>query len=268
MPEGNVAPLSLKCNICGGELKNDYLTGSCVCDHCGNKWDLKEMCPEVSSYSRTIEHIKRGKELLNTRSDVATLTQANLLFKSAAMECTGRTDPIAADLLRVANECQEESEKIKHYSLGTMHFEKKNYRKALSEFKKIPGFKDVDEKMKEAEAGAIIERRKHIPIAIIVGMIIPAVLSILLKEKAGLPLAAVIPIFVVLTCAVSYAVYLEGTLATVIIVLSVLAAVPLILFMILAYGMHMDTGTAAIISIGAPIVLVAVVALKPDLKQN
>ena len=268
MPEGNVSLVTAKCSICGGELQNDYLSGSCVCAHCGNKWDLQQMYPNLSSYNRTIEHIKRARELLNTKSDVATITQAKLLFKGAAMECTGRTDPIAADLLKLANEGQEEAEKVKHYSAATMYLEKKNFRKAVSEFKKIPGYKDVDVKMKEAQEGAIIERRKHIPIAILVGMIIPAILSILLKEKAGLPLAAVIPIFVVLTCAVSYAVYLEGTLATVIIVLSVLSAVPLILFMILAYGMHMDTGTAATISIVAPIALVAAVALKPDLSSK
>lgn len=267
MPVENVSPVSLKCSVCGGELKNDYLAGACVCAHCGNKWDLLELYPDFSKYTRIAERINRGKELLRSKSDLANANQANLLFKGAALELAGHTDAIAADLLRLANEGQEEAEKVTHYSNAMMHFEKKNFRRAVSEFKKIPGYKDVDEKMKEAEAGAIIERRKHIPIAIFVGMIIPAVLSLLLKEKVGLPLAAVIPIFIVLTCAVSYAVYREGTLATVIIVLSVLSAVPLILFMTLAYGFHMDTRTAAITSIVAPVVVVVAVALKPDMKN-
>ena len=65
---------------------------------------------------------------------------------------------------------------------------------------------------------------------------------------------------IALAAGCSYAVYLENTLSIVIIVASFLSAVPLILFMILAYGYGMESGPAATIAIGAPVALVVAAA--------
>ena len=81
------------------------------------------------------------------------------------------------------------------------------------------------------------------------------------------PLAIDIPVALVLAAGCAYAIYLEGTLAIIIQILSVLSAVPLILFLILAYGFHMDTGPAAVTAIVAPIAVIVVIGLKPERKE-
>ncbi|MBO4927150.1 MAG: hypothetical protein J5379_02735 [Clostridiales bacterium] len=267
MPEITSTPVSLKCKVCGGDLRNDYLSGACVCAHCGNKWSLSDLVPDYGKYSHVLEKINQAKDLLAGKAQVTSAEQAKLLYKSASIECAKYTDVIGSDLAKVCQEGIANAEKNRHYAMGVTHFEKKNYKRALSEFEKLRGYKDVDELIEQAKVGAIAERKKTIPLAIIVGMVIPAILSILLKEKAGFPVPAVIPVFIVLTAAISYAVYLQGTLATVIIVLSVVSAVPLILFMILAYGFHMNTGAAAVTSVVAPIAVIILLALKPERKD-
>ena len=267
MPEITSTPVSLKCKVCGGDLRNDYLAGACVCAHCGNKWALEDLVPDYGRYKHALEKINQAKDLLNSKADITSSEQAKLLYKGALLECSKFTDVIGSDLAKVCQEGLDKAEKTRHYAMGKTHFDKKNYRRALSEFEKIPGFRDVDELVEQAKVGAIAERKKTIPLAILVGMVIPAVLAILLKEKAGLPLAVVLPVFFVLTAGISYAVYLQGTLATVIIVLSILSAVPLILFMILAYGFHMDTGAAAVTSVVAPIAVIILLAIKPERKE-
>ena len=94
-----------------------------------------------------------------------------------------------------------------------------------------------------------------------IGLVIPIVIGVLLYEKTPVPIWGIIPICLALAAGCSYAVYLENTLSVVIIVLSFLSAVPLILFVILAYGYQMDTGPAATIAIGAPLALVIGVGL-------
>jgi len=266
MPEATSAPVTLKCKVCGGDLRNDYLAGACVCAHCGNKWSLEDLVPDYKKYSRAITKINQAKEMLDLKADISSAGQAMLLYKGAMYELTSHTDAIASDLTRVCKEGLERADQTKHYAMGMTHFEKNNFRRALTEFQKVPGFRDADELIEQCKAQVLIERKKRIPLAILIGMVIPLVLCILLKEEVGVPFPALIPIFIILTAGVSYAVYLEGTLSKVILVLSFLSAVPLILFMIMAYGLHMETKTAAVTAVVAPIAVIILLAVKPERK--
>ena len=263
MPEGATS-LSLKCKVCGGDIRNDYLGAACVCAHCGNKWAMRELVPEYEQHTRAIEHLTKAKEILAGKPDIAGASQARLLYKMALVDCTEHPDAISADLTRLCNEGMETAKKFEIYARGMNYLDKKNPRQALAQFKKIPGYRDVDELLPACEKEAIAARKRHIPFAIIIGMVLPAIIAIVLHEKLGLPLAVCIPAFVVLTAAATYAVYLEGTLATVIMVLSFISAVPLIIFMVLAYGFGVPPATAAICAVGIPILIIVGVAFMPE----
>ena len=146
-------------------------------------------------------------------------------------------------------------------------YDRKSYRQALDEFKKIPGVKDSASRIEECKVLAEKEKKKLIPLAVIVALIIPTVLGILMKEKLDIPLYVIIPACLVLVAGLTYAVYRGGTLATVVMVLSFICAVPLLIFIVLAYGLHMETGPAASIAIGAPIAFIVAVGLKTSAEK-
>ena len=263
MPE-EAKTFSLKCKVCGGDIRNDYLSGVCVCAHCGNKWSMEEMLPNYQAHTHAIEVIAKAKELLSGKPDAARAGQAKLAFKTAAVDCTQHPDAISSELLKICEEGVIECDQVATYAKGKNFFDKGNFRQAMAEFKKIPGVRDVDEMIPACEKGIIAARKKNIPLAIAIGVVLPAIIAIVLSEKLGLSLAICIPVFVVFWAATTYALYLEGTLATVIMVLSFLCAVPLIIFMVLAYGFNMDAGPAAALAVGIPIAVIIAVAVLPE----
>ena len=266
MSEVSATPITLKCKICGGDIVNDYLAGSCVCAHCGNKWPLAELVPDYSRYTHVITKINQANDLLAGEPRIETLEQAKLLFQSASRECDTFTGPIATDLIKVCRDGQTAIQNLKIYAKAKKQYDKKSYSSAKSEFKKIPGFKDSDELLKNCEVEIEKGRKKRIPLAVIVGMVIPAVLCVILKEVVGIPLLALIPIFLLCSAGVGYLIYRGGALAIVIDILSFLSAVPLILFMILAYGFHVPTVPSAIIAVAGPIVLIAIFGIMVERK--
>ncbi len=267
MSEVSATPVTLKCKICGGDIVNDYLIGSCVCAHCGNKWSLEDLVPDYNEYSNIVSNINKANETLSGNPTIVSLEQARLLFKSAADESSGKVGVIASDLTRLSNEGLQRIDQLKIYLKGKGFFEKKNYKGALKEFKKIPGFKDTEELSAQCSEFVEKEKKKRIPLAVIVGLILPAVLCIVLKEVAGFPLAAVIPIFLVTSAGVGFLVYRGGVPAVIIEVLSVLCAVPLLIFMILAYGFHVDVIPSAIIAVGLPVALVILFGILAERKS-
>ena len=259
-------PATLKCNICGGEIRKDFLTGTAVCAHCGNKWSLSDVVPEYLKYASAIEKIKKAQELLNGKPDVSNVAQAKLLFQNASTECL-HTDATSSELLAICKSGQKECEDLRIYATAMGFYDRKSYRQALDEFKKIPGVRDSAAKIEECKVLAEKEKKKLIPLAVIVALIIPTVLGILMKEKLDIPLYVIIPACLVLVAGLTYAVYRGGTLATVVMVLSFICAVPLLIFIVLAYGLHMETGPAASIAIGAPIAFIVAVGLKTSAEK-
>ena len=266
MPEVTAAPASLKCKICGGDLVNHYLTGACVCAHCGNKWNLQDLIPDYGKYTRIIEKMNQAQSILDGKEDVATAGQAQLMFKSAALECSAHPDAISSDLMRVCKEGEDQAERIKHYAKGMMYFEKKVYKKALSEFEQTQGYKDVAELSETCKEQIIIERKKRIPYAAIISLILPTILCIFMKEKLGLSLAVDIPCALIVAVGIAYAVYMDGTWAIILQIASFACAVPLIIFLVLAYGFNMAVGQAATIAVIAPIAVIAFFAVTTERK--
>ena len=266
MAELDAKPVSMRCKICGGSLANDYFAGACRCENCGNKWNLSDMIPNYKDYQKVIDKLNRAAEALDNADDAAKAGQALLMYKSAAAACMEHSDAVGADLMRLCKEGQDKAVLVKHYTSGKSYMEKDNCRKALAEFDKVKGFRDTDILAEQCREKAAIEKKKHIPYAVVIGMIIPAVLCIVLKEKAGLPIAACIPIFIAFSAGLGFVIYLENVWSVIIEVLAFLAAVPLILFVILAYGFHMAVGAAATIAIGVPVGLLILFAVLSERK--
>ena len=267
MSEQNIKPVSMKCKICGGDLANDYMLGACVCENCGNRWSLADIIPNYKDYSRIIEKINKAKEMLADGADTSQAGQALILYKSAEADCLRFSDSIASDLLKLCNAGQEEAKKAKTYASGKSYLEKENYIRALSEFNKVKGYKDTDLLIPQCEEGVKVQRRKRIPYAVIVGMIIPAILGFFLHEKAGLNIPLCILVFLAGSALLSFVIYLEGVLSIIVEILSFLLSVPLLLYMILAYGFHMAPGAAVKLAIGIPVAVVAVIAVLAERKQ-
>lgn len=256
--------VSLKCKMCGGDLVNDYLSGSCVCKHCGNKYSLEELIPDFATHANAIAKIKNANDLLGGEVDATSAGQAKLLFKTAESTCNSSTSAIAGDLAKLCKEGMARSEELRRYATGKKYFDKKNYRAALNEFKHIPGVRDVDEMTSVCQVEVEKSRIRRIPYDIIVSMILPTILVLFLKMKVGLALPISIPIGVVLTAALAFAVYKEGGLGTFIQIVSIASAVPLLLFLILAFGFGLAPKKAALSAIIAPIALIILLALKPE----
>lgn len=267
MSEASVKPVSMKCKICGGDLANDYMLGACVCENCGNRWSLADLIPNYKDYSRIIEKLNKAKELLADGADEAQSGQALILYKSAEADCLKFTDAIASDLLKLCNKGQEDAKTAKIYASGKSYLEKENFRKAFSEFEKIRGYKDTEILIPQCEEGIKIQRKKRIPYAVIVGMILPAILGFFLHEKAGLNIPLSILVFAAGSALLFFVIYMEGTLSVIVEIFSFLLSVPLILYMILAYGFHMAPGTAVKLAVGIPVAVVAVIAVLAERKQ-
>ncbi|MCR4792844.1 MAG: hypothetical protein K5871_08840 [Lachnospiraceae bacterium] len=268
MSENSTGPVSVKCRICGGELTSDYLVGECRCENCGNRWNLADLIPDYKNYTRIIEKINRAGEMLKSADTPAEATQAYLMYKSASAECLNHSGVVPADLLNMCKEGEEQASCAQHYLSAAKYMEKGQHAKALSELEKAKGIRDTAVLIEECRVRALEEKKKRIPYAIFIGLVIPLIVSIVLKEKAGLPVIACIPVFIIGSVLLAYAVYLEGVLSIIIEILSFMSAVPLILFLILAYGFHLGAGLAATISVGIPLGILAVLVILSEVKLN
>ena len=260
-------PINIKCKICGGSLANDYLAGACKCENCGNRFSLQDIIPDFKNYSRIIEKINKAGELLSDKKDSALAGQALILYKSAKAECIRISDAVSSDLCRLCDEGEKRAEEVKRYAEGMTYFEKGNFRKAHSEFEKISGKWDTDLMLEKCREGMAVQKKKRIPYAVIVGMIIPVILSIFLHEKAGLHIGLCIPVFLLGSALLAFVIYREGVLSVIAEILSFLCSVPLLIFAILAYGLHMDTFVAVRIAVGLPIAVVVIIAVLAETKK-
>ena len=118
MPDVNATPISLKCKVCGGDIVNNYLGGTCVCANCGNKWAIADVIPNYDKYTRIIASIAKANEIIESETKVASANEAKLLFKTAVMECSKLNDAVSADLIRICNDGLARSEKYAIYIKG------------------------------------------------------------------------------------------------------------------------------------------------------
>lgn len=267
MPD-SVSPVTQRCKICGGKLVNHYLAGSCVCANCGNKWSLEEIVPNYSQYGSVISLINEANDTLASNETVIGASQAMLLYKSALAQCALYHDAVGAELVDECKKGQALAEKVKIYAGAKDAMNHKNYRKAESEFAKIPDFRDTEELAAACKKAHAAARLKMIPLDVVIGAILPAVLCIFLYLKFSLHLGIIIPIGIAFTALLAFVLYLDTDLSTVVKVLTFLVSVPFTIFLVLFYGFDLPAKKAAISAIAAPIVIIFVVAIMPERSQN
>ena len=81
MPDVITAPVSMKCKVCGGDIKNYYLIGTCSCLNCGNRWSLADIIPDYAKYSKIISNINKANDIIQTETKPTSANEAKLMFK-------------------------------------------------------------------------------------------------------------------------------------------------------------------------------------------
>ena len=140
--------VSFKCKICGGDLDYNYLSCTCRCANCGNKWAIAELYPK---YAHAIRTINKASEILESKTELAAADEAKLLFSQAITECSKYTDAVSAELIKICKEGQAKTKQLEIYCRGKYFFDHKSYKSALKELEKVSGFKDADEMIKRCK---------------------------------------------------------------------------------------------------------------------
>lgn len=270
MPDVNATPITLKCKICGGDIINNYLAGTSSCANCGNRWSVTDVIPDFDKYSRIIGNIAKANDILTNEAKVASANEAKLLFKQAVLECSKFNDAVSSDLVKVCNEGQAKADQLAVYYKGKTFYDKRSYKSAKKELSKVRGYRDADDMIARCDMEIEAERRRGIPWAVVFSLIIPASLGISLREFAHWPIVVCILLFLAGSAGLGYVLYRGGVPSIIIKIVSFLCAMPLIIFCILVYGLHMGPGISIVLAIIGPImlfILFAVLTEKIDKKK-
>lgn len=247
--------ISKKCKVCGGDIVNDYLAGSSRCANCGNSWAIAEFVPDVAKYSGIITNINQAYSLLEGSPKTTTVNEARLAFKTTIMDCNKIHDHVTDELEKLCNEGMEKAELAGIYAKGQQLLKDGSYRSAISEFAKIPGYRDTEELKIRCEAGIKADRKKQIPLTVICSLILATASCFVMKEMGGLPWGAAIPIAVAVSAGLGFVMYLGGVFNIILKVISFLIALPLLIYTILAYMCDMSTVTSVVLAIAIPAAL-------------
>lgn len=133
---------SFNCRMCGGELDYDFAGGTCRCANCGNRWAVAELYPR---YAGIISTISKANRILDSKTDLASADEAELLFRQAIIECGRFNDSVSAELVKICNEGQARVKQLETYCRGKHFFDNKAYKSAVNELEKVRGFRDADE---------------------------------------------------------------------------------------------------------------------------
>lgn len=268
MPDVINAPVSLKCKICGGDIKNDYLAGVSSCMNCGNRWSLNDVIPDYEKYSRIIANISKANDIIRTQLKPTSANEAKLAYKTAIMDCNRFNDHVSSELVLICEDGLKQVDQLAVYIKGKNLFEKKSYSSAIHELAKVPGYRDADAMVLICKEELEKERRKQIPWAVVFSLIIPAGVGLALKDFAGWPIAVCILIFLAGSAGLGYVLYRGGIPSVIIKVISFLGGGPLILYCVLVYGFHLSPGLSVAIAIVAPVALFILFAVMTEKKSK
>lgn len=251
-----VTPITFKCKICAGDIVSDYLTGTCACANCGNKWNISDMIPGFDAkYGRIITNINKANDMLENNSKVASSNEARLLFKTCSIECRGINDAVSAELVKICESGQKKAELLATYVKGKNFFDKQQYSSAMTELKKVKGFRDTDAMLAICQEEMQKKRVKLIPLAVIISLIAPTAVALFFKEKFSWPIPIVIMLILAGSAGLGYLLYRGGVPAIIIKIVSFVIAAPLLLYIVLAYMFHVPVIISVLIAVGIPIVL-------------
>ena len=253
----------LKCDICGGDLIRDYTAGLCRCGHCGNSWPLNEKDARCADFSHITQKLAKAESLLSGGDiSVKRAEEAILLYKSTAAACTSQNAAdIAAEIRQLCKEGVEKAEVICSYLKAKEYMEKKAYDKALKIFDTIKDYRDSQHLASDCRAMLAAAKKRRIPYAAAIGMVLPAILFFYLKENHDISIVLCLLVFILASAALGYAVYLNGVLSVIVEVASFAMLVPLLIFTVLVYIFHIKTGLAVGIAIGLPLALTLIAVI-------
>ena len=252
-----------KCRVCGGDMKNDYKAGLRYCTHCGNKLDLSKADEHYKDYENIIKQLNSAETAaLSDNNDLKTVNQALLAYKNALTACSLSKPMAQVEELKLL--CREEVEKYtkrSRFLAAKEHFENKAYTKAYEELKALGDYAEAAELAEKCAAEIQKERIKHLPYSIFAGLILPAILFFVLKEKTDISIAAALAAALTAAGLNIFVIYRGGALATLLEILSYILLVPLLIFALLAYVFHLSTALSLGIAIGAPLIIVILLAV-------
>ncbi len=134
--------ITYNCRICGGDLVYNYSDMNCKCANCGNKWTISELYPK---YEKVISTIRRAGEILNTKTNLSSADEARVLVRQAMNECSGNSDIVSSELVKICNSVLSETDKHDIYCKGKHFLDMKAYGSAIKELEKVRGYKDSDD---------------------------------------------------------------------------------------------------------------------------
>lgn len=161
----------INCRMCGGELIHNYLEGTCVCANCGNKRSIAELYPNYAKYSNVIATITKANEILNSKTELASADEANLLFKQAIVECTRLNDAVYSDLVKICYEGQVKADMLEAYCRGKHFYENKSFASALNELEKVRGYRDADVMIERCKTELGASRKRRLPWIIVLAVL-------------------------------------------------------------------------------------------------
>ena len=238
MTELNATPVTFKCKICGGDIVNNFLVGSCVCAHCGNKWNLEEMIPDYSQYSNIISNINEANEIISNNPTSVTLERAKSLLTFAITESENIDGVVTLELAKLSRDEIAKIDQLQSYLKGVSFFEKQNYQAALAEFEKIPGYKNTEELKEQCKVNVTKDRKALKILEVALGMLAPAMICITLKILADVSFAILIPVFIVTSAVLGFFIYRGGLPASIIEFVTFMLVGPFVLFLIIRYDIH------------------------------
>ena len=258
----------MKCKVCGGDIKNYYLIGTCSCLNCGNRWSLADIIPDYAKYSKIISNINKANDIIQTETKPTSANEAKLMFKTAIMDCNRFNDHVSADLIGICEEGLKQVDLLSKYVKGKNLYDKMSYSSAMHELIKVPGYRDADAMVAICKEELEKERKKQLPWAVVFSLIIPAGVSLALKDFAGWPIAVCIILFLSGSAGLGYVLYRGGIPSIIIKVISFLGGGALVLYCVLAYGFHLSPGLSLTVAIGAPVALFILFAVMTEKKSK
>ena len=252
-----------KCRICGGDLANDYISGTCFCTHCGNKSPLAEADAHYADYEHIIKQLKSAEAAdMSGKNDLKLTEQALLMYKNALTACSlSKPMPQVEEIKKLCREKADICALRRKYLAAKEHFENKAYSKAYDELKELKDYEDAEELIAKCGEEIEKERKKRIPYSIGVGLILPAILFFFLREKYDVALAPIFAVSLIAAGLDIFVIYRGGALAALVEVLSFVLLVPLLLFALLAYVLHLPVKTAAVAAVVLPVVIAVIVVI-------
>lgn len=248
-----------KCRICGGELDIEFTSGQFRCGHCGNAWPVEEIDERFGKYRSAVVQLGKADDMTAEKNcGLKQLNEAIMIYKNISVQCGASMPPEIGALMR--GQCKkklETAEKTRKYLMTKEYMEKGEYTRAIKEFEALGEYEDCAALIEKCKEGAKAARNARIPYCAAVGLILPAILYIFMLEKFDMGIYKMLPIALCAAAVNIFLLYLNNGWSLLIETLSLALVIPLAIFAVLAYILHLPVW----ISLAAAVVIPAAVVV-------